>query len=164
MKTRTDTDYSHVEMIHCCFIGKLPVITMADGTPLIESGAQLLYLADVFDPNVSTAEERGLASQWTHFANASLGPSIFMKEQREAGVMDKLFAVLNELLAESSYLQGERFGVGDVAVGSYLSYIPVFFPDQISLDAYPFLRAYINRITSRPAFKRTVGAPPPSTA
>lgn len=30
--------------------GKLPVITTADGKNLIESGAQLLYLADKFDP------------------------------------------------------------------------------------------------------------------
>jgi len=144
--------------------GKLPVITMANGTPLMESGAQLLYLADVFDPYVSTAEERGVASQWTHFANASLGPSIFMKEQRETGVMDKLVAVLDQELASKPYLQGERFSVSDVAVGSYLSYIPVFFPGQISLEPYKHLQAYIGRVTGRPAFKNTVGAPPPSTA
>lgn len=143
--------------------GKLPVITLANGEPLIESGAQLLYLADVFDPNVNNAEERAIASQYTHFANASLGPAIFMKEQRESGVMDKLFAVLDQELAERPYLQGDRFSVSDVAVGSYLSYIPVFFPD-IKLDGYPHLQAYVGRITSRPAFKATVGAPPPSTA
>jgi len=137
---------------------------MANGSPLIESGSQLLYLADVFDPDVTTAEERGVASQWTHFANASLGPAIFMKEQRDAGVMDKLFAVLDQELASKSYLQGERFSVSDVAVGSYLSYIPVFFPGQILLEPYKHLQAYISRVTTRPAFKNTVGAPPPSTA
>ncbi len=141
--------------------GKLPVMTMADGTPIHESGAQLLYLADVFDPHCKTPEARGMASQWTHFANASLGPAIFMKEQREAGVMDKLFAVLDQLLAERPYLEGERFGVSDVAVGAYLSYIPVFFPD-ISLKAYPHLSAYVAKLTARPAFAKTVGAPPPS--
>lgn len=50
--------------------GKLPVISMANGKPLIESGAQLSYLADVFDPNVNTAEERAIVSQWCMFANA----------------------------------------------------------------------------------------------
>jgi glutathione S-transferase len=50
--------------------GKLPVITLADGRPLIESGAQLCYLADVFDPNVQTAEARAIVAQWCMFANA----------------------------------------------------------------------------------------------
>lgn len=50
--------------------GKLPVISMADGKPLIESGAQLCYLADVFDPFVKTAEDRAVVAQWAMFANA----------------------------------------------------------------------------------------------
>lgn len=50
--------------------GKLPVISMANGKPLIESGAQLCYLADVFDPHVKTAEERAIVAQWATFANA----------------------------------------------------------------------------------------------
>ena len=75
--------------------------------------------------------------------------------------MDKTFAVLDALLAKQPYLEGDHFTVSDVAVGSYLSYIPVFFPD-VKLDAYPNLQQYVGRITSRPAFKNTVGAPPPA--
>lgn len=50
--------------------GKLPVITMANGKPLIESGAQLCYLAEVFDTNVKSPEDRAIVSQWCIFANA----------------------------------------------------------------------------------------------
>jgi glutathione S-transferase len=31
--------------------------------------------------------------------------------------MDKLFEVLDQLLKENPYLEGDRFGVSDVAVG-----------------------------------------------
>lgn len=50
--------------------GKLPVITMANGKPLIESGAQLCYLAEVFDTNVKSPEDLAIVSQWCMFANA----------------------------------------------------------------------------------------------
>lgn len=75
--------------------------------------------------------------------------------------MDKLFETLDRLLKETPYLEGQRFGVSDVAVGAYLAYIPTFFPD-VKLDKYPNLKAYVERVTSRPAFKNTVGAPPPA--
>lgn len=90
---------------------------MADGKPLIESGAQLMYLFDVFDPHAKTAEDRAIAAQWCMFANASLGPAIFVKEQREGGQMGKTFEVLDQILKKSPYLEGDRFGVSDVAVG-----------------------------------------------
>lgn len=122
-----------------------------------------IFYTITFLQKVNTAEDRAAASQWTHFANASLGPAIFMKEQRDAGVMDKLFAVLDGLLKEKPFLEGDDFSVSDVAVGSYLSYIPVFFPD-IKLDAYPNLQAYVGKVTARPAFKSTVGAPPPAAS
>lgn len=77
--------------------------------------------------------------------------------------MAKLFEVLNDLLKQNPYLEGQRFGVSDVAVGSYLAYIPRFFPD-VKLNAYPNLAAYVERVTARPAFKATVGAPPPAEA
>lgn len=50
--------------------GKLPVISMADNKPLIESGAQLCYLAEVFDQHVKSPEDRAIVSQWCMFANA----------------------------------------------------------------------------------------------
>jgi hypothetical protein len=34
----------------------------------------------------------------------------------------------------------------------------------VKLDAYPNLSKYVDTITARPAFKATVGAPPPAEA
>jgi len=96
------------------------------------------------------------------FANASLGPALFIKEVREKQMVP-LFDVLNDMLSRQPYLQGSEFTVSDIAVGAYLAYLPVFFPD-ISIASWPKLEAYVNAIRSRPAFMKTVGAPPSSTA
>ncbi len=42
--------------------------------------------------------------------------------------MPDLFHTLDEILSHQPYIDGESFTVSDVAVGSYLLYIPAFFP------------------------------------
>lgn len=51
--------------------GKLPALTDGD-LKLFESGALLLYIADKYDPTITTPEQRALAAQWVLFANATL--------------------------------------------------------------------------------------------
>jgi hypothetical protein len=46
---------------------------------------------------------------------------------REKGMPDVL-GTLNQVLSDRPFLEGEEFTVGDVAVGAYLLYIPLFFP------------------------------------
>lgn len=91
-----------------------------------------------------------------------LGPAIFVEELRQRQMAD-LFGVLDAQLKKGQpFLLGDKISVADIAVGSYLAYIPRFFP-QIKLDAYPKLAAYVASLTQRPAFKNTVGAPPPAS-
>jgi hypothetical protein len=42
--------------------------------------------------------------------------------------MPDVLGTLNQVLADRPFLEGEEFTVGDVAVGAYLLYIPLFFP------------------------------------
>lgn len=51
-------------------MGKLPALTDGD-LKLFESGAHLLYIADKYDPSITTSEQRGTAAQWVLFANAT---------------------------------------------------------------------------------------------
>ena len=44
---------------------------------------------------------------------------------------------------------GNEFTVSDVAVGSYLLYLPLFFPDM-NLKQYKNIWAYLNRLIERP--------------
>lgn len=49
-----------------------------------------------------------------------------------------------------------EFSVADVAVGSYLNYVPIFFPDT-DLSATPNTAAYMLRCAERPAYAAAFG-------
>lgn len=57
---------------------------------------------------------------------------------------------------------GKEFSVSDVAVGSYLLYLPLFFPNM-PLTKYKHLWDYMKRIVSRPgvpsSYKEGMEAP-----
>jgi glutathione S-transferase len=134
-------------------MGKVPA--MVDGDlHLWESGAILLYLAEKYG-NSSTLEQRAEFAQWVVFANATLGPGIFVEASREKE-MPRLFAPLNERLTHQAFMMGETFTVVDAAVGSILAYMPIML--KIDFAGYPALQAYVKRIAERPAFQKTIGA------
>lgn len=81
---------------------------------------------------------------------------MFVEELRNKQ-LNGFFDILNEILGKHTYLTGETFTVADVAVGAYLGYLPVFFPN-ISIDAWPHLSKYVQRLMARDHFKTTVGA------
>lgn len=134
--------------------GKVPAIVDGD-LKLWESGAILLYLAEKYGNEANTAEERAVLAKWVLFANATLGPGVFVEASREKE-MPRLFSALNQHFEASQYVGGDQFGAADVAVGSYLAYIPMML--QIGYDDYPAIANYVQRMTSRPAFKQTIGA------
>ncbi|MGP1386200.1 MAG: glutathione S-transferase family protein [Thainema sp.] len=134
--------------------GKVPAIVDGD-LKLWESGAILLYLAEKYGGEADTVEQRAVLAQWVLFANATLGPGVFVESSREKE-MPRLFAALNQHFASSQYVVGDQFGMADVAVGSYLAYIPMML--QIGYDDYPAIADYLQRMISRPAFKQTIGA------
>ena len=57
-------------------------------------------------------------------------------------------------LQHTTAFAGEEFSVGDVAVGSYLLYLPLFFPDTVPLKQ-AHVWEYMQRLAAR-------GACPPS--
>jgi glutathione S-transferase len=134
-------------------MGKVPAIVDGD-LQLWESGAILLYLADKYGKTPLSPEERGKFSQWVLFANATLGPGIFVEANRERE-MPRLLTPLNEIFERQSFLLGDEFSVADVAVGSILSYIPIML--KLDLSAYPGVLNYMQRISERPAFQKSIG-------
>lgn len=134
-------------------IGKVPAIVEGD-LQLWESGAILLYLADKYGKSTLSVEERAILSQWVIFANATLGPGIFVEANRERE-MPRLLTPLNEIFERQPFLLGNELTVADVAVGSILAYIPIML--KLDLSSYPFVLQYIQQISERPAFQKTIG-------
>jgi len=134
-------------------VGKVPAI--ADGDfKLWESGAILLYLSDKYGHLNPTPEERATLNQWILFANATMGPGIFMEATREKE-FPRYMKMLNEHLRHQPFLVGNTFTVADVAVGSLLGYIPMML--KLDFNGYPAVMEYVNRLMIRPACQKAMG-------
>lgn len=134
-------------------IGKVPAIADGDFT-LWESGAILLYLADQYGQPLAV-EQRALLNQWILYANATMGPEIFQEATRETA-FPRHMTMLNQWLSERPYVLGEEFTVADVALGSLLGYIPMML--KLDFSAYPVVAGYVQRMTERPAFQRSIAS------
>lgn len=135
-------------------VGKVPAITV-DDYKLWESGAILLYLADKHDPP-STPEKRAILAQWVLFANATLGPGIFVEASRERE-MPRLLGMLEAYLSDRTFLVDDQFSVADVAVGSLLAYMPLML--RIGFEDYPTIAHYLKTLGDRPAFQAAMPMP-----
>jgi glutathione S-transferase len=135
-------------------VGKVPAIVDGD-LKLWESGAILLYLADRYDPAVQTPEQRAELAQWVVFANATLGPGIFVAANRDRE-MPRLLTFLNQYLESRSFLLSDRFSAADVAVGAFLAYMPLML--NLGFDDYSAIASYVKHLTQRPAFQTSIGA------
>lgn len=134
-------------------MGKVPAIVDGD-FKLWESGAILIYLAEKYGKMPASLEQRATILQWVFFANATLGPGIFIEANRERE-QRRLLTPLNDIFKQQPFLVGEQFSVADVAVGSILAYIPMML--KLDLSPYPAVMDYIKRLSERPAFAKTIG-------
>jgi len=135
-------------------IGKVPAIVDGD-LKLWESGAILSYLAQKYGHVSSAPEDLALINQWILFANATLGPGLFVDSKRDRE-MSRYIDALNKILANQAFLLSDEFTVADVAVGSLLIYSQLML--QLDYQEYPAVQAYIQRIKERPGFQKTIGA------
>lgn len=141
-------------------MGKVPAVL--DGDALItEQGAVFIFLADRF-PEMALAPAigdplRGPYLRWIVFYGSCFEPAVVdraMKREPGSRAMspygdyDTTLNTITAQLRRGPYLLGERFSAADVLWGSALAWTVMFG----LVPELPEVRAYIDRVTSRPAF------------
>lgn len=153
--------------------GQIPFLADDGGVEVFESGAILLYLAQAHGPDRSPARMAADTS-WVVWANSELDGLCFGKGMsgsqldQPGKTLDTLESILElKRLSgavaaaegrgdEEGWLCGD-FGVADCAVGSYLNYVPVFFPN-VNPGSRPNICSYMLRCAERTAFSEAFGA------
>lgn len=142
---------------------QIPALTDDDGVLVFESGAILQYIYLKTASEKDSASRRAQITSWIQWANASLDPICFL-ETPEGKVYDtglrkpnKRIDVLDGILSKQDYLVDGEFSIADVAVASYLLYVPQFFRD-IDLSRWPNVVKYMKRCADRPAYGKAFGS------
>lgn len=143
--------------------GKIPVLELEDGTYLWESNAILNFLAEGSEFLPTEPRLRTQVLQWQFFEQYSHEPNVAVarfiqlylglpEDRREEHAMRlvrgyKAFRVMEQQLQRTPYLVGERYSIADIALYAYTH---VADEGGFSLDAFPAIRAWLDRVASHP--------------
>ena len=143
-------------------MGKVPAILHGDAL-ITEQPAVFMYLADLY-PEAKLAPPigdplRGPYLRWMVFYGSCFEPALVDKSmQRERvppatspyGDFDTMLKTLTDRLENGPYLLGDTFSAADVLWGTALNWTTMFK----LVPELPVIRAYIDRVVSRPAMQR----------
>ena len=145
--------------------GKIPLLVLPDGRCLPESNAILYFLAEDSDLFAGDAYARANILHWMYFEQYSHEPYIatsrfiiqylgkpadklaVLAEKKPAG--EKALAVMEQQLSRHDFITGDAYNIADIAL---FAYTHVAGEGGFSLDAYPGIRAWIERIVQCPRF------------
>jgi glutathione S-transferase len=143
-------------------MGKVPAI-LHNGALVTEQPAVFLYLADLY-PEARLAPcigdpLRGPYLRWLVYYGSSFEPAIVDRSQKRDpvpprtspyGSWQDVLETIRTQLANGPYMLGERFTAVDVLWGGALHWTTMFklVPET------PDIRAYIDRVITRPAMQR----------
>lgn len=157
--------------------GRIPALV--DGKrgdfKVFESGAILLYLAQHYDPEhkfsfdpAKSPDDYSELLQWIFFAHGGIGPmqgqanhfGRFAKEKipyainRYLEETKRLYGVLEIRLKDRDYLAGPGRGTYTIADINAFGWVNIHgFAGIESLDPWPQVKAWVERINERPAVK-----------
>jgi GST-like protein len=150
---------------------KIPAIVDRDtGMSLMESGAILLYLAKKTGRLMPADDARyWQAVEWLMWQMGGFGPMLgqahhFLHfnrgkapyaEERYGKEAQRLYGVLDRRLADRDYLAGE-YSIADIATWPWASR---FEWQGVDLTRFPNVRAWYERIASRPAVQKGYDVP-----
>jgi glutathione S-transferase len=151
--------------------GKVPALDH-DGTVLFEAAAIVLYLTDAFPrnqvgPGIGDAL-RGPYLSWLAYYAGVIEPAFTTAfygftttNSTTAWVsVDEVMDHVNRSLAQGPYLLGEAFSGADILIGSAFA----LFLGSPLMPRTDLLAAYVDRLTSRPAYRRAAAKEGAATA
>lgn len=153
--------------------GRIPVLVDHDGPGaqplnLAESGAILLYLAQKHGALLPTdPREYQRAMEYLFLQVASVGPMFgqagwFLRSapepvplaiERYRNESLRLTALLDERLAEVPWLAGSSYSIADIM---HFGWLRIADYAGVDLDKFPHVRAWVDRISARPAVQRAL--------
>jgi glutathione S-transferase/glutamate synthase domain-containing protein 1 len=159
-------DYDHFE----AFLeknpnGRIPLLELPDGRHLAESNAILCYLADGSALYGGDAFAKSQILQWLFFEQYSHEPYIAtsrfiiqylgsppdrladLAQKKDGGY--QALGVMDRQLDQHHFMTGDTLTIADIAL---FAYTHVANEGDFSLANYPHVRAWIDRIRSRPNF------------
>jgi len=155
-------------------MGLAPVITDGD-LVLAESGAIIEYIITKHGGGRLAVgpDQPHFADYlfWFHFANGTLMPArmldLVMARMAQGGNASKAphvraeraFELIEARLGEVPFFAGEAFTAADIIMLFPLTTMNQFAPRD--LEMFPNIRAYIQRISERPAYRRAMAADQP---
>ena len=143
-------------------MGKVPAI-VHNGALVTEQGAVFTYLADLYpEAGITPAigdPLRGPYLRWLFFYGSSYEPALIDRSMKREpappstspyGDYDTMLKTLWDQLGDGPYLLGARFTAADILWGTALRWTTMLklVPET------PAVKAYIERVTSRPAALR----------
>src|SRR5262249_35185322 len=146
---------------------KVPVL-VEDGldTPIFESGAILIYLAETYGSPLLPASgpARWEALTWLIAQMANVGPMLGQHShfrhdpsrapyaaERFRHTAAEIYRILDRRLGEAAYLAGDAYSVADIATYPWARYLK---RHGMREDECPHLVAWMARIAGRPAVGR----------
>jgi len=152
---------------------KMPAMVDPDGPggkplALAESGAMLFYLASKTEKFLpKDLAQRWKVMQWTMFQMGHIGPMLgqahhFLQYapekieyamKRYSNEASRLYGVVDKRLQESEWVACNEYSIADMAIFPWLR-----APERqgVSIEHFPTLKRWRDRIAARPAVKRGV--------
>ena len=142
--------------------GQVPVIQDGDVT-LADSNAILVYLQGRYAPGQWLPSDPRAAAQVQRWLSVAAGPlafgaaaarviQLFRRPDDPAAAIARanaLLKVMDAELAARAFLVGDQPTIADIANYSYIAHAP---EGNVSLEPYPHVRAWLQRIEALPGF------------
>ena len=152
--------------------GRIPTLELDDGTNLFESNAIMWYLAEGSRFVPATQLGRAQVLQWMFFEQYSHEPFVATPRYicrhfpadhpRRAELPARLekghaaLKVMEGHLATRQFFVNDRYSIADIALYAYTHVAP---DGGLLLDAYPNVRAWIQRVAAQPGYIQLLTEP-----